>query len=985
MSLLKIRQFSIDQTDTFTFANANVTGNLFSGNASLGNLAVANYFSGNGYLLTSTNGANVSGQVANALVAGTVYNPTQSTITGLGTLTGLTSTGIVNFIGTSNVSLGAVGNVKITGGSLGDVLQTDGTGNLTWHSMTSGTGNANVVGSDTQVFFNDNGSTNLGASSAFTFNKTTSTLSVTNITANGVGITYITGANVAGNVDWAKTSNWSNVANSISGTNVDGNVNWAKTSNWANTANSVTWSNVTSTPTSITGYGITDTFYSNTNAGAYLSSYSGSLTAGNMNLTYSTTSTANLGNAVTANYFIGNGASLTGISSDTSKKTANGSSNVNIAVANDPITMSVNGTANVVIVNATGVNVAGYINSGSGAITTTGNVTGGYVLGNGVSLTNLTGSAVIGNVDWAKTSNWSNIANSVTFTNVSGTPTTTSGYGITDAYSNTNAGAYLTSYAGDLAGTNLTLSGNLIIGGTTTRVNSTVTTVVDPIIELGGGANGAALVGDDNKDRGILLHYHNGVAPVDAFIGWDDSAGNFVLASNVTVSGEVISYNKYGDLVLGNLYANNANFGGVVFAEGNVSLGVNSYFNGNVVGDVTGNISGNIKVAGANGSIQFATNVFGHTGTAVSAPLLVAGKVYKIVSVGTTDFTAIGASANTIGVVFTASGAGTGTGTAGIYSVYGDLSNDTSNLLYNSANVTLNVGVGYGGNVATDNLYGNIKTASQTGITTVGTLTGVTLASDGNITLSGTNSRLSGANLVSATYVAGTLTTAAQPNITSTGTLTSLTVSGTTNLGAVTNVTITGGTSGQYLKTDGSGVLSFGALPSTTMAVNSYTGDGAWTMKTLSTTPLSDNYVIVTIGGVSQPRSAFGIATNVITFSEAPPNGAIVEITVLSGGTAGTVGYVYSSISASTTAAAGYRYFIDTTASVTLTLPGSPSVGDEVGIIDVTGSASSNNITIARNGLKINGGTSNLTISTNRAAFVLVYSGSTQGWVRTQV
>lgn len=41
------------------------------------------------------------------------------------------------------------------------------------------------------------------------------------------------------------------------------------------------------------------------------------------------------------------------------------------------------------------------------------------------------------------------------------------------------------------------------------------------------------------------------------------------------------------------------------------------------------------------------------------------GNKYTIVSVGTTDFTLIGASANTIGVQFTATGAGTGTGTAG--------------------------------------------------------------------------------------------------------------------------------------------------------------------------------------------------------------------------------------------------------------------------------------------------------------------------------
>lgn len=50
--------------------------------------------------------------------------------------------------------------------------------------------------------------------------------------------------------------------------------------------------------------------------------------------------------------------------------------------------------------------------------------------------------------------------------------------------------------------------------------------------------------------------------------------------------------------------------------------------------------------------------------TAVTAGSFVAGLSYTIVSVGTTDFTAIGASANTVGVTFKATGVGTGTGTA---------------------------------------------------------------------------------------------------------------------------------------------------------------------------------------------------------------------------------------------------------------------------------------------------------------------------------
>ena len=155
-------------------------------------------------------------------------------------------------------------------------------------------------------------------------------------------------------------------------------------------------------------------------------------------------------------------------------------------------------------------------------------------------------------------------------------------------------------------------------------------------------------------------------------------------------------------------------------------------------------------------------------------------------------------------------------------------------------------------------------------------------------------------------------------------------------------------------------------------------------MKTLSSTPLNINYTLVAIGGVFQPRDAYDVTGAVITFDDPPPNGAIVEITIINGGTAGSAGYVYQGINSSTTAIAGVRYLIDTTSAVTLTLPASASLGDEVGVIDATGNAGTNNITVARNGGKIEGASADLTVSTNRSAFTLVYYNSTQGWVKTQ-
>jgi len=83
-----------------------------------------------------------------------------------------------------------------------------------------------------------------------------------------------------------------------------------------------------------------------------------------------------------------------------------------------------------------------------------------------------------------------------------------------------------------------------------------------------------------------------------------------------------------------------------------------------------------------------------------------------------------------------------------------------------------------------------------------------------------------------------------------------------------------------------------------------------------------------------------------------------------------------------TTMVAGEGYFVDTSSSaITMTLPSSATQGDEVSIIDYAGTADTNNITIGRNSHKIQGASADLTVSTERAGFTLVYVDSTQGWL----
>jgi hypothetical protein len=82
------------------------------------------------------------------------------------------------------------------------------------------------------------------------------------------------------------------------------------------------------------------------------------------------------------------------------------------------------------------------------------------------------------------------------------------------------------------------------------------------------------------------------------------------------------------------------------------------------------------------------------------------------------------------------------------------------------------------------------------------------------------------------------------------------------------------------------------------------------------------------------------------------------------------------------TAVAGEGYFINTTSgAITMTLPASPTIGDEVSFVDYAGTFDTNNLTIGRNSENIQGSAADLTVSVERAANTLVYTDGTQGWL----
>jgi len=86
--------------------------------------------------------------------------------------------------------------------------------------------------------------------------------------------------------------------------------------------------------------------------------------------------------------------------------------------------------------------------------------------------------------------------------------------------------------------------------------------------------------------------------------------------------------------------------------------------------------------------------------------------------------------------------------------------------------------------------------------------------------------------------------------------------------------------------------------------------------------------------------------------------------------------------SSNTTVTSGYGYFVDTSSgAITLTLPASATLGDTISFVDYAGTFDTNNLTVGRNGHKIQGDANDLTVATERAGLSLVYVDATQGWL----
>jgi len=780
----------------------------------------AGVFYGNASGLTDIQGAQVSGTVAlatAATTAGTVTTAAQPAITSVGTLTGLDVSGTTDLSTVNSDGIVTISNATAATSTTSGALQVTGGAGIGGNLHVGGTitgsfsGTTSAPGSTTQVVFNDAGTSN--ATAQFTFNKTTNTVSTVNLVLSGAanvgtdinmtgatasikGTTLTANGSTALNLE-GSTSNIALAATGAIITTAGGNVKLDNSGDLTLSTGALKLpnANISSTGTANLGGALNVVNTANV-AGVIARNFTENQIAysdGTSKLVGSGSFTYNAGSSTLAAPTVSatdvNTANVTASSLTETRVTFAGTSgklvdSANLAFNSTSKTLSVDnatmsGTAQaaeVIVTTLTSTRLpfvdsdksltdnANLTFTGGNVLTVTGNVaatniltdnlryangaawdlqqaagdTGQIQFNNGDDFTasanlsfNTTGNTLT--TDNLQLNADANVANATVRSLTSGRVTLagTGGKledssGLTFSSSNLAvAGNIAMSGAANISGANVvsattanittlnatgsadigidlkvsgnanvvgtlkagdtTIAGNLTVTGTTTSVNTTVTQLTDPVFELGGGANGAVLTSDDGMDRGLVLHRYEGAAVVDSFMGWDNSASEFVLAKNVTITDNVVTVPgtnaaeitaNLGDLRMANIYAYNANFGGVVFSEGNITLGSGSFVNGNL----NGNVSGSFTVTGGAGAIQFAN----------SSNVLVSDV----------------------------------------------------DLNFNSGTSTLTIGDG--------TTTGEVK-----------------------------------ANLVTATLVAGTLTTAAQPNVTSVGTLVDLTVTGNVSAGGI--------------------------------------------------------------------------------------------------------------------------------------------------------------------------------------------------------
>jgi len=752
-------------TSLGTLTHINVTGNVLAGNLNANNVVTSSNgaFYGNGVGITNINASNItSGIISSARLAGpynitvleanvanTVIDSYQPNITSLGTLSSLAVTGTAN--------LGSVTNVKITGGTNGYVLQTDGTGNLSWTAQTGGNGNGTPGGATTQIQYNQDGS--FAGSSKLSWNNTSNYLYVGgNATITGyVNVTVLTSNVSTGTAPFIvnSTTPVANLAVETAGTvrnaaqpnitsvgtlgnlNVAGNIvtnNFTANNTFTTNGNLVTPLNVFANNGIVKGNLLTGTLTTGaqpniTQVGTLVNlSVTGNVVAGNVNA----------GNLLTANFI--SGTLTTNAQANINYLGNIGWLNVDTAIPNSNGNITFNGSISGIGVGSN-INITGNLNAANfvaaenliGLLTTS-------------AQPNITSLGVLTGLQVSGVANLGNVANIKITGGTNGYVLSTDGTGNLNWIAQSNGGG-----------------GNGVPGGSNTQIqfNNNGNFGGSPQLTFNDVSNQLTLVGNANITgvttanrftsvvaTGTAPFIVNSTTPVANLAVETAATVRNGSQPNITSVGTLTSLTVNGNATVSNLTVDN-NF----TTTGNIITNANIYAN---AGTIKGNLLSGTLTTGAQPNITTVGNLISLTVIGnLSAANVSGGNLVQANFLSGTLTTNAQPNINQIGTI-------------GYLNVDTSVANSNGNIRFNGS------------------IIGN--------------------GAASNITITG---NLNAGNYVQAALLIGSLTTSSQPNITTLGNLTSLTVLGNTDLGQVSNIKITGGTSGYVLSTDGTGNLNW--------------------------------------------------------------------------------------------------------------------------------------------------------------------------------
>lgn len=661
-------------------------------------------------------------------------------------------------LASGELQLGDIADVHIDGGSNGQYLATDGTGNLSWvtldtDTLSNGSSNVSIDSADGDVTVSVDGEANIAVftSSGLTVNGT---LDASFVSGDGSALGNITGANVTGDVAGANHANIADVASSVDAANVSGTVGSAQV------AYSVDGANVSGTVgTASIAYGV-----DGANVAGQVSS------AANADVAYSVDAanvSGTVGSASVA-YSV-DAANVSGTVSSASVAYSVDAANVSGTVGSATVAYSIDG-ANVSgdVAGANHANIADIAYSVDSA-----NIVGQVANAAQADVAlSVAGANVSGDVAGANHANVADVAYSVSGANVSGNVA-----GASTAYA-LNADVANVAISGGTSGLVLTTNGSGSLSWTNSNLKYTREWHID------------STVGNDTTGDGSYNRPFATIAKVKAVIGTQTGQTiylhNSVYSENVTwtVGNTDFVYNGDGGVAFctgtwafshstpGSVRVLNLQFEGIVTVSGTGS----TYFGScNLVGGL--NKTGNGYIEMRNDTMVSDTTSFvSITGSGIVNML---GGAANSITV------------NNAGAQFIARDA-----TLAIITVTSGLALVDTSFIY-SATAT--------SNAVTSTPAGIFYAYNSHFVTSTGALSRLSLAGAWSINdtqYDKANSTLTGTNL-------GTVSYSDAVNIQGLANVASLQVRGTSTLGAVGNVSISGGTTGQYLQTNGSGTLSW--------------------------------------------------------------------------------------------------------------------------------------------------------------------------------